>query len=154
MEGFEKITWSAPEYEKRNRGSDWFWALGVIIITATVAAAMFGNYFFAGLIAIAGGILYIFEIKQPEIVNFEINSTGIKVREQTYPFKGIVSFWIDPNHRHTLFIKSQRLFLPILTIPIHPDDAEDIHAIFVGQNIPKEEMREHISEKILETFGL
>jgi hypothetical protein len=46
----EKLSWSALEYEEKIRSSDWFWALGIIVVTSSVAAIIFGNYFFATLL--------------------------------------------------------------------------------------------------------
>ena len=41
----EKIIWSALEYEDKIRSQDWFWALGIIVITSSIAAIIFENYF-------------------------------------------------------------------------------------------------------------
>ena len=149
----EKLEWSAPEYEEKERTRDWFWALGVIIVTASLASIIFGNYFFAVLIVLGGVLLGFFAIRKPEMVTYEINDKGLKVRTRIYPYENIKSFWVMVEKKPTLFIKSERVFMPIISMPIDGATADDIRAIMLAQNIPEEEMREHVSEKIMEVLG-
>ncbi|MEK7140728.1 MAG: hypothetical protein AAB815_03005 [Patescibacteria group bacterium] len=153
MEDFSPIQWSALEYEERERTRDWFWALGIIIVTASVASIIFGNYFFAALIILGGTLLGFFAIRKPEMVTYEINDRGLKVRTRIYPYENIKSFWVMVEKKPTLFIKSERVFMPIISMPIDPAMAEDIRNVMLFQNVPEEEMREHASEKIMESLG-
>lgn len=155
----DKLVWSALEYEERERSQDWFWALGVIVVTASIAAIIFANYFFAALIILGGGLLGFFATKKPGVVVYELNERGFQVRNRLYPYENIKSFWVqfDPsgktNPKPLLFLHTQRAFMPILTIPIDERAAGDIHAILSSQNIPEVEMQEHPSEKIMEVLG-
>ncbi len=155
----EKLTWSALEYEEKERSKDWFWALGVIIVTSSIAAIIFENYFFAALLILAGILLGFYARKKPEILNYELNPGGLVIHNRLYPYDNIKAFWVQadfsptPAVRPMLFIHSERAFMPVISIPIHIDNAEDIHAIFTALNIAEVEMREHPSEKIMEALG-
>lgn len=155
----ENLSWSALEYEEKERSKDWFWALGVIIITSSLAAIIYGNYFFAVLLILSGILLGFFAIKKPDVISYELNQKGLVIRSRLYPYDNIKSFFVQIDFspqseiKPTLFIKSQRVFMPIISIPIHRDMAEDIHAVMFANNIPEEEMREHLSEKIMEILG-
>ena len=155
----EKIIWSALEYEDKIRSQDWFWALGIIVITSSIAAIIFENYFFAALLIISGILLGFFAIKKPDMITYEINEKGLKVLSRHYPYENIKSFWIqldkseDTKIKPMLFIHSERIFMPIIGIPIGTEIAEDIHSIMLGQNIAEIEMKEHPSEKIMEVLG-
>jgi hypothetical protein len=156
----EKLEWSAPEYMEKKQGTDWFWALGIIILASAVASVIFGNYFFAILIVLGGILLIVFAIKKPEMVFYEINDKGIKMRDRLYPFENIKSFWIhiDPSAKeggvnHIFFIRSERIFMPIITIPIEEKYALQIRDIMLSYNIPEEEMKEHPSVQIMEKLG-
>ncbi len=155
----EKLTWSALEYEDKERSRDWFWALGIIVITSSIAAIIFGDYFFAGLLILSGLILGFFAIKKPEVINYELNDAGLKIQDRLYPYENIKAFWVqvavpsNPKIKPTLFIHSQRAFMPVISMPIAENMAETIHAVFSAQNIPEQEMREHVSEKIVEVLG-
>ena len=153
MDPLEKLEWSAPEYEEKERTRDWFWALGVIIVTASLPSVIFGNYFFAVLIILGGVLLGFFAIRKPEIISYEINNRGLKIKTRLYPYENIQSFWVALEKTPMLFIKSERMFMPIISMPIDGATANDIRAIMLAQNIPEEEMREHVSEKIMEVLG-
>ena len=152
----EKLQWSALEYEEKNRSNDWFWALGIIVATSSVAAIMYENYFFAALLFLSGVLLGFFAIKKPDVVSYELNNQGLKIRTQLYPYKNMKSFWVqidttgETKLNPILFIKSERLFMPILSIPIENIMAPDIHFIMISKNIPEEEMKDHLSVKVME----
>mgnify|MGYP001586801234 FL=1 len=152
----DKLEWSALEYEEKERSADWFWALGVIVVTSSVASAIYGNYFFAALLFLSGLLLGFFAVKKPEIVFYQLNNRGLKVRTHLYPYENIKSFWVqidltgETKLKPILFIKSERAFMPILAIPIEDTVASDIRSVMLSKNVAEEEMREHASLKIME----
>lgn len=148
-----KLEWTALEYEEKERGKDWFWALGVIVLTAGAASVIFSNYFFAMLIVLGGIMLGFFAVKKPDTVSYELNGSGLKVGTRLYPYENIKSFWVQADARPTLFIKSERFFMPILSIPIESSMPTEVREIFLSQNIAEEEMKEHVSDKIMESLG-
>jgi len=155
----EKLEWSALEYEEKERSVDWFWALGIIVVTSSIAAIIYGNYFFAVLLILSGVLLGFFAVKKPDVIRYELNNQGLKIRNLLYPYENIKSFWVqtDPTGetglKPTLFIKSERVFMPMISIPIDQNMAEDIHSVMLSKNIPEEEMKEHPSLKIMESLG-
>jgi len=159
VEETEKLSWTAPEYEEKERSPDWFWALGIIFATSSIAAIIFGNYFFAALLVLSGLLLGFFAVKKPDVVAYEINAQGLKIRNRLYPYENIKSFWVqlgaspETNIKPILFINSERAFMPILSIPIEEIMAEKIHSIMLEKNVTEKEMKEHPSEKIMEALG-
>ena len=149
----KRLSWSALEYEEKERSRDWFWALGIIVTTGSVASVIFGNYFFAALLILSGILLGFFANKKPDTIVYELNDKGLKVENRLYPYENIKSFWVQTENKPTLFIKSERAFMPILLIPIDEYMAEDIHFVMLSQNVVEEEMKEHMSEKIMEALG-
>jgi hypothetical protein len=156
----EKLEWSVLEYEEKERSVDWFWALGIIIVTSSLASIIYGNYFFAVFLILGGILLGFFAVKKPDLVNYELNEKGLKIKTRLYPYENIKSFWVQrglsdekTKMRPTLFIKSGRLFMPMISIPIENVLAEEIHAIMIAENIAEEEMKEHLSEKIMDVLG-
>jgi hypothetical protein len=162
----EKIDWSALEYEEREKSKDWFWALGIIVVTSSVAAIIFSDYFFAALLILSGLLLGFFAIKKPDVIFYELNEGGLRIGNRLYLYENIKSFWVQieqPKATHQqnietiikplLFIHSERIFMPIITIPIEEIMAQDIHSLMLSKNIAEEEMQEHLSEKIMEVLG-
>lgn len=153
MDPDEKLTWSALEYEEKERSNDWFWALGVIVIAGSIASIIYANYFFAMLLIIGGILLGFFAIKKPETVPYELNEKGFKIKTRLFPYDTIKSFYVQEGTKPTLFIKSARMFLPMLSIPITEDLAEKVKNILLSKNVIEEEMREHPSDRIMESLG-
>ena len=154
MDPNKKIEWTALEYEEKERGNDWFWALGIIVIASSVTCIIYANYFFALFLVIAGILLAIFAVKKPDLVFYEINEKGLKIKNRLYPYENIKSFWVKKEgERSTLFIKSERLFIPIFGMPVKEYFADEIRNIMLLNEVKEEEMKEHPSEKIMESLG-
>ena len=162
----KRIAWFAPEYEEKERSKDWFWALGIIVATSSIAALIYENYFFALLLVLSGLLLGFFAVKKPEMVHYELNNRGLKIGSRLYPYENMKAFWVQArgllepgvemegmHFKPILFVKSERVFMPILSIAIEEEMASDIHTAFREKGIPEEEMREHISDKIMEGLG-
>ena len=154
MDSNKKLEWFALEYEEKERGNDWFWALGVIVVASSMASFIYGNYFF-GLFLIIGGILLgVFAIKKPDLVHYELNEEGLKIRNCLFPYENIKSFWVQKDEmKPMLFIKSGRLFMPIISMPIEQELAEEIKNYMLLGNVLEEEMKEHPSERIMDSLG-
>ena len=156
----DKLSWSALEYEEKDRSSDWFWALGIIVFTASAAAVIYDNYFFAALIVLSGVLLGFLATKKPDVVYYELNEKGFLAHNSLYPYDRIKAFWVQKEAfdgkeflKPLLFIKSERVFMPIILSPIDNAMAEDLRYFLLDKNIPEEEMKETFSEKIMEALG-
>jgi hypothetical protein len=99
-------------------------------------------------------MLVTFAIKKPDLVFYELNNKGLKIKNRLFPYENIKSFWVkkDPE-KPVLFINSERLFMPIISMNIKINIAEEIRDFMLKAKVPEEEMKEHISEKIMESLG-
>lgn len=147
------LRWSAYEHEHIERGSDWYWALGVIAVSAALTAILFDNFLFALLILIAATTLGLIARKPPELHEFEISEKGVRIGQTMHPYNTIVSFWVDEELDEPLLLIDTVTFMtPNLIIPIgeiHPEDIRESlrpHATEVP-------MKEPLAHKILEFFG-
>ena len=153
MEEKEKIEWSALEYEEKERSVDWFWALGIIVVAGSITSLIYGNYFFAMLLILSGILLGFFAIKKPEMVSYELNKKGLKIKTRLFPYESMKSFFVQTTPKPMLFVKSSRMFMPILSMPIEDNLAEDIRSLLLSNNVQEEEMKEGPSERIMERLG-
>ncbi len=154
-----KLIWSAPEYEEKEKSKDWFWALGVIVFASSAAAIIYGNYFFATLLILSGVLLGFLRMKKPVLVHYELNDKGFVIDSTLYPYENIKSFWVQKKAivpeelKPLLFIKSERFFMPIILSPIEEEMTEHILAFLLEKNVLEEEMKESVPEKIMEALG-
>ncbi len=148
-----KIIWEATEYEEKERSTDWFWALGVIVVAGSLAALIFGNYFFAILLIIGGGMLGYFAIKKPEMISYKLNEKGFFAHSEFYPYEKIKAFWVQTGVSNLLFVRTGRLFMPEQSVPIESAQAEAIRGIMRRHGVTEVEMTEHPGEKVMERLG-
>ena len=147
------ISWSAPEHYHVEKSSDWYWGVSIIAGTIAALAFIFGNVIFGIFIIVATVALLLHAHKPPRIIQCEINDRGIIAGDVFYPFLSLDSFWIDAHERPAkILIKSQKFFMPYITIEIEQVDPEDVRTVLLNY-IAETEHSEPISQKILERFG-
>lgn len=153
MKTFSPIHWIAYEYEYRERSSDWFWAVGIITLGASVTSIIAGNVLFAIVILLGGFTLSMFATRAPKAYDTVVNDEGVRIGSLLYPYRLLESFWIENDKTPRLFLKSQKLVLPFIIITID----EEVNLIelqeLLSQNIPEVFHSESPFEKLFERLG-
>ncbi len=149
------LQWSAYEHEHIHRGSDWFWALGIVAVSAALTSILFHDVLFAILILIAAVILGLLANVPPELVRFEVSDRGVRVGDTLHRFSEIISFWVeDEKGPHPmLLIDTTKPLAPNFIIPINGVDPHTLR-LFLRNHAEEVPMKEPFSHKIFEFFGL
>ncbi len=149
------LRWSAYEHEHIPRGSDWFWALGIVAVCAAVVAILFHDILFAILVLLAAGTLAMLANVPPDLVEFELSDRGIRVGDTMHRFEEVISFWVEDHgvERPLLLVDTTKIMAPNLIIPIEHIDPRQVRA-FLKERVEEVPMREPFAHKILEFFGL
>lgn len=154
----EKLEWSTLEHEHLHKTADWYWAVGLIALSIAVTAVIFNNLLFAILIVIGAGALMLQSLNGPDELTVTITSRGVVLNKKLYPFSTLESFWVehdeDDPEPSKLLIKSQKLLMPLIVIPINeeevnPEDVTDYMLDFVDE----EELFEPLTQKLMEWMG-
>ena len=151
----DTISWQGYEYTHHEKSSDWFWVLGIVALSSAVTAIVFKNILFALFILIGAFTVALFATKTTRLIHFEINRRGVAIDNTLYPFNTLESFYIDEDeHGHnTLILKSQRVMMPYIIIPLDESiKFENVRNILLTK-IEEEELHEPISHRMLELFG-
>lgn len=149
-----RIEWEAYEYEHKERGSDWFWAVGIISISIAIASGIFGNIIFGILVLLAAFSLALFINRRPDKIKIFANEKGVTKDRTHYPYHSIKSFWIDIEHSHPkIILRSQKLLMPLIVVPI----SEEVDPMELRENlirfIPEEYHSLPFVERLLEYLG-
>lgn len=149
------LRWSAYEHEHIPRGNDWFWALGIVAVSAALTSILFHDIFFAVLILIAAGVLGMLANVPPDLIRFEISDRGIRVGGTLHRFEEIISFWVEEEHgdRPMLLVDTIKFMAPNLIIPLENIDAHMVR-MYLRERVEEVPMTEPLAHKILEFFGL
>ena len=147
------ISWDDPEHSYSEKNNDWYWAVGIITITAVALAFIFNNIIFGIFLLVGAFSLVVHASKKPKVVHYEINDRGIVADDVLYPFLTLESFWIDAHERPSkILIKSHKTFMPYIIIHIEEVDPEEVREILLNY-IAETEHVEPLSQKILERLG-
>ena len=149
------LRWNAYEHEHIPRASDWYWALGIVAVSAALTSILFHNVLFALLILIAAGILGMLANVPPDLVRFEISDRGIRVGDTMHRFEEIISFWVEEEgqDRPLLLVDTVKLMAPNLIIPLENIDPHAVRS-YLREHAEEVPMKEPVGHKILEFFGL
>jgi len=148
------ITWEAPAHNHTEKGSDWFWALGIIAVSSGAAALFFGNFLLTILILIAAAIVALIANREPDVVEYAVTTRGLRVGEALYPYSTLEAFYIneDDVNGPQLLARSEKVFMHLIIMPIPEEHIEDIEDI-LETRLPEEFMEEPLANKILEMLG-
>lgn len=149
------LRWEAYEHEHIERGSDWFWALGILSVCGAVISILFGNVLFAILIAVAALTLALTANKPPELMSFEVSDRGIRVGGELHRYPEIIAFWVEEERKEgpVLLVDTTKWLSPNLIIPIEGIDPDLVRA-YLQERATERHMKEPVAHKILEFFGL
>lgn len=147
------LRWSAYEHEHIERGSDWFWALGIIAVCAALTSILFSNILFALVILIAAGTIALIARHPPELHEFEISEKGIHTGPTLHPYENIISFWVETEiGEPTLLVDTIAFMAPNLVIPLGEADPDEIRT-YLRERAEEIPMQEPLAHKILEILG-
>lgn len=149
-----EINWNAKEYNHNKKSNDWYWALGIIATSLTIASIIYQNYLFALFIILATAILIMYAFRHPEEFSITIGPKGIKIKNDLFKYKDLKSFYLDTSNEHgpKLIIHSNRTLMPHIILPIDKNLEIEIKTKLLT-HLKEEEMHEPISHKLMEYLG-
>lgn len=152
----KSLSWSAHEHEHREKSKDWYWSLGILTVTALILSIVFSNYIFGVLILIIGFSLAIVGSKEPRLIDFELNTTGVKIDKQLFPYSTLEAFWVENNQDNhlpsQLLIKSKKAVMPLIIMPLENTDPEAVRDFLLYRLLEKE-LSEPFLQFVLENLG-
>ena len=149
---FEPIEWGAPEFHYREKNADWYWILGIIVVTAIVIALLLKSILFAIFLAVGGFLIALFASKRPDIIHYRIDSQGVYINDTLYPYYELSSFWVDqsrPERPQLLITLQKKLALQVI-ISLEGVDPDMIRNYVFTHEVDERPQRESIAERIME----
>ena len=149
-----RISWQIEEYKHREKGPDWFWALGVIALASAAIAVIYHDVLFAVFIILAAVILGAYAAREPDIIDIAISDEGVTIRNFFYPYTKIKGFAVDEqdfgNH---LLIETDRTVTPVISIALPVTIDPDALTELLKTKIPEIPLKEQLSHRLMEHMG-
>lgn len=149
-----KIEWDAHMYEHKERSSDWFWAVGIVVASVAIASIILGDIIFGILIIVGSFALSLFINRPPETIHNSVDEKGITRSNILYPYDTLHSFWIDEDHPHKkIILRSKKTFMPLIVVPLgEKSDTEKLHEV-LAPRLEEQYYSLPFVEKLLEYLG-
>ncbi len=149
----DKLSWEAVEYVHTEKGSDWYWIVGIVTLSIAVIAVILNNVIFAILIIISAFTLSLFASRKPDRVPVTLDRLGVTFGKTRYPYSNLDAFWVETRDAFPrVLFKSKKVLMPYVVIHIHEEDADEIRH-FLTPHLVEEEHSEPLFEKILIYLG-
>lgn len=149
--------WEGTEYAFEEKGTDWYWSLGIIALAGVVACILFGNFILALVVLAASGTVALQALRAPNTHTFTIGEDGVSVDQILYTYDEMLHFsvleYVDPTWPPSLSIKTKRLLAPHLLIPIVDHDPMEIYEFF-SAHVEEGKHDESIIDWAIERFRL
>jgi len=148
------IAWEAYEHHHVEKKSDWFWIVGIIIVSVAVASILLGNPLFGIMILIGGTVMLILASRPPKIVQYAVTQRGLRLDDTLYPYTTLEAYFIDEEDvlGPQLLVRSEKLFMPLLILPLPEEYIDEIEGI-IAPRLPEEHIEEPFARKVLEFLG-
>lgn len=141
--GEEIFSWTVDEYERHERGPVWY-AIAFIVGVALILYAMITqNFLFAVIIIMAGVIIGLSSLREPQKILFQMTTRGVLLGNEFSPYKDLKSFWIfyEPPHFKSLYIDYRNPVTPHLKVSLEDADPLEVRAALL------EFLREELSQE-------
>lgn len=150
------LEWEGREYDHNPKDADWYWALGIIAVAATIATVLFGNYLLAVLIVVAAIAFALHAAKEPPLHRFQLVEAGIVIGDELHPFERMLSFSVledvDGKFPPMISIKTESWFSPHLIIPLEGVDVDMVYNYFL-RHVDEDEHRHTFTDLVAAWLG-
>ena len=136
------VSWQAVEFIQHPHNSSWYGAL--VFLTAALTAFVYfitKDYIATATIPIVGVIVGVFAGHKPQVVHYEIASSGLKIGEKSYPYKLFKSFSIlQEGDLNSVNLFPLKRFMPPIAAYFEAAEQDKI-VNALGEYLPFEERK-------------
>lgn len=135
-----EVSWSASEYIAHQKSSGWYVALGLgSVVAAALVWLVTKDIVSASVIVIVSVMFGIFAARQPRVLSYSINHSGVRIGEKFYPFHDFKSFSVmDEEQISSILLIPMKRFWPGLSMYYPPDEENKIIDV-ISNYLPHEE---------------
>jgi hypothetical protein len=155
----DTISWIATEYEHREHGTDWYWAISIITVSLAIAFIIVGNMLLSIVLLLGMGMLLFYSKHPPEPIEYRVSKSGIRAGETLYPWETLRSFWImekeedaEDYHKPKLFLISKKSLMPHIAIPLNELIVDDVRNV-LRNTLYEEPRAEPLADRIARKVG-
>jgi hypothetical protein len=151
----DTIQWNVVTHEHKEHTTDWYWALGLLVVVGSAVSIWVGNFLFALVLVVGGGSIGFLAMRGPREHMVGMGKRGITIDGTLYRWDTVRSFWVeyDTDYPHLLLAMTGML-APHILLPL--DSVEQARTVeaHLKQYATEEEQAPHIGEYFTQLLGL
>ncbi len=142
--GEEIFRWEVDEYVRHERGPVWYAVAFLVGLSLVLYAIVTRNFLFAIVLIMAGVIIALSALREPQRIPFMVTTRGVALGSQFVPFRELKSFWIlyEPPQLKNLYVDFRSPITPHLVVPLEEQDPLELRKTlleFLSENASQEE---------------
>ncbi len=142
--GEEIFRWEVDEYVRHERGPVWYAVAFLVGLSLVLYAIVTRNFLFAIVLIMAGVIIALSALREPQRIQFMVTTRGVALGSQFVPFRELKSFWIlyEPPQLKNLYVDFRSPITPHLVVPLEEQDPLELRKTlleFLSENASQEE---------------
>jgi hypothetical protein len=144
------VSWTASEYIAHNKGMPWFAALGLVLFLVVAGTYLITkDIVTSAVLAVAGIAFGVFAARPPRVLEYTVDSHGIKIDQKYYPYKELRSFDIvDEGQLPSILLMPLKRFLPPITV-FYDLKEEDAILNVLGSYLPHQEQQPDMVDRLM-----
>lgn len=143
------FAWDAPEFIKYEKDLQWLLSLIIIVIALIGYFLLTQNYLGAIVTILSSFMIYLYSLREPRGIHFEILPLGVVTGEKLYEFDRLKSFWIFyelPDFKE-VSIRTKATFSPYLYLPLGSTNPVEVRNALL-KFLPEKEEHELLTNRI------
>ncbi len=142
------FSWQASEYIQHHKGLAWYVLLGVVVLIFVIVAAILKLWLGIALFLVMGAAIAVYAKKEPRILNYSLDTSGVTIEGKHYPYNSFRSFSVFQDIEwHSIELDPTQRFMPRLTLLFSDDDIADI-ADHLSLHLPHNDRQPDFIERI------
>ncbi len=147
------LSWTAHEFEKKERHRDWIWTAGFVALVVAVLAFIYGNIFFGIFALIAGATVIFFALREPREITITLTTEGVQIDDHLIPYTKIKQFWLDESGKtDKLLLAAKTGFIPVVTLPLDGVSADAVRG-YLKSHCTEAEIPKSFSTHLFDRLG-
>ncbi len=143
------FSWRAPEFEKYEKGRDWFLFFGIVILVLVIVSLLAKAILPAITFIMLGALTFVFSKKSPRDIKFAVRKDGVLIDNKLYEWGTLASFWIfyKPGEIKVLSLRSKKPLMPYIHLSLGSENPTQIRRVIM-RYLPEEEQEEPVIDGI------
>lgn len=148
------LTWEALEYQAQPKTTLWYALFGIVQALLLFVAFLMRSFLTGIVFALLGVLVLLYSERSPKTARFQITGDSLVINHRRYPLKELDAFNVVESAEGPLaLIRSRRLVLPLLHIPLADQDPAAVHRI-LGSHLKEDpELRESLADLLAHRLG-